>query len=138
MPVNLKRSMFLFSALGVAVMLLLARPAPVAAQADPTIASVLIGNWQYYIAGGGIVGSVRFDGLTGGTIYDNRYGTAVFTGKFNARNVFEGTAQYPGYVPGKINLTFDFYHPQGSPGVWSFKGWVKDYANGAFINGKKL
>jgi len=52
----------------------LAQPAPVSADTDPPLTPVLIGNWQYFYSGTAM-GTIRFDGLTAGTIYDNRYGT---------------------------------------------------------------
>lgn len=115
----------------------LSRTRPVSADTEPSLAPILIGNWQYH-HGNAVMGTVRFDGLTAGTIYDNRYGTAYFEGKFASRNVFEGYARYPGAKPGVVNIVFDFYHPQNNPKTWLFKGWVKDYTNGSFFNGQKL
>jgi hypothetical protein len=111
---------------------------PASADADPTIVKVLLGNWQYSY-GGKVMGTIRFDGLTAGTIYDNRYGTGTFTGKFTAINVFEGRALLPKINPNsQINLVIDFYHPVNKPTVWSFKGWVSDFTNGSFDQGLKL
>jgi hypothetical protein len=111
---------------------------PASADTDPTLAKVLIGNWQY-LYGGKVMGTIRFDGLTAGTIYDNRYGTGSFSGKFSASNVFEGRAMLPkANTNSQINLVIDFYHPVNNPTVWSFNGWVSDYTNGSFNQGQKL
>ncbi len=112
----------------------LAQPARVSADTDPTLAPVLIGNWQYFYSGT-VMGTIRFDGLTAGTIYDNRYGTGNFTGKFAARNVFKGKAMMKGK---EVNIKVEFYHPQNDKATWTFKGWVFDYSNGSFDKGKKL
>ena len=112
-------------------------PAIGSANANPSLAQSLIGNWQYFI-GNSVMGTLRFDGLTAGAIYDNRYGSGTFSGKFVSGNVFEGIANLPRANTGKINLVIDFYHPQNNPAGWSFKGWVFDYSNGSFNRGQKL
>lgn len=113
-------------------------PARVLADTDPSLSPVLIGNWQYSRSGT-VMGTIRFDGLTAGTIYDNRYGTGSFTGKFVSRNVFEGRATLPKTNNNsKINIVIDFYRPANNKTAWSFKGWVSDYTNGAFDQARKL
>ncbi len=112
-------------------------PTLVYANTDPSLAKVLIGNWQYFFSNSAM-GTIRFDGLNAGSIYDNRYGSGTFTGKFVTSNVFEGIAYLPRANTTKTNLVIDFYHPQNDPTGWSFKGWVFDYSNGSFARGQKL
>ena len=120
------------------LMAALLSPVSVSADANPSLAQVLIGNWQYFY-GNSVMGTIRFDGLTAGVIYDNRYGTGDFTGKFVTANVFEGTVSGFKHAPGTtINLRIDFYKPKSNPNAWSFEGWTADYTNGSFARGQKL
>jgi hypothetical protein len=110
------------------------------ASASPELVKNLLGTWTYAEIGTGaaIRGTLVFEGLTSGTIYDNKYGKGTFSGKFifGSSNHFSGTISFPSadikHKSGKI--WFYFFKSSRFPYGWTFKGGTEwKGANGMAI-----
>ena len=106
---------------------------------SPELSKVLIGTWSYTELGTGnaIRGSIRFDGLIAGVVFDNKYGKGTFTGKFISYYHFVGVLTFPSadkiHRTGKIY--FNFYKNPRFPKGWTFKGGTEwKGANGMAIS----
>jgi hypothetical protein len=67
-----------------------------AAEADPDLVKVIVGEWQYYSATTTTKrGTMTFDSAESGTVLDEKFGEGSFTGKFVDKAKYEAQLTFP-------------------------------------------